>query len=752
MKKRPEDEVSPPDSLLDKIIGLSESSGRKSYYPMLQQTIRELQGEIAERHKVEETLRTMLERITQQQTAIAEISTHPAVFHGRLSDAAPMMTESMAKALHVDRASLWILHDNTLCCVDKFLLNSEKHIRGSKLNCADFPRYFTAISVGVIAASDAAHDDRAAEFCESYLTPHGIVALLDAPVILDGSLAAVVCFEQASHRIWQPEEITFAARIADQVALMLLSKRRRLAEEDSKKAHSILRRNLQFTEALLDSLPIPIFYKDTDLRYLGCNRNYTEVMGLQPDEIQGKTARDLWPDLAEKYDADDHALLQKGPRSTYEFFIRNKNRELREVILVKQLFYDESNQVAGIIGSFLDITEKNKAARENIGLRTMLSNIINSMPSILIGVDANGRVAHWNQQATLTTGIDEATALGQPLEIVAPRLGPEMAKIRRAILSKQPFFEGKLPRVEEGETRYEDVTIYPLITNGVDGAVIRIDDVTEKVRIEEMLIQSEKLLSVGGLAAGMAHEINNPLASIMGNTQVLQTRLLDTLPQNIQAAEEAGISLESLRTYLALRGIPKMLESIRASGSQAAKIVSNMLGFSRKSDSILMPEDIGFLLDKTLELARTDFDLKKKYDFKKIRILREYEENLPKVLGSSTKLQQVFLNLFRNGAEAMSGKVYPEGEGPCFTLRAYRNTPWIRIEIEDNGPGLEEWARKRVFEPFFTTKPVDKGTGLGLSVSYFIITEDHAGTMSVQTDLGDWTKFIIDLPASPYSK
>lgn len=100
----------------------------------------------------------------------------------------------------------------------------------------------------------------------------------------------------------------------------------------------------------------------------------------------------------------------------------------------------------------------------------------------------------------------------------------------------------------------------------------------------------------------------------------------------------------------------------------------------------------------------------------------------------------------------MGEKEYPQNDGPCFILRAKRNAPWVRIELEDNGPGLEESVRKRIFEPFFTTKSVGKGTGLGLSVSYFIITEEHAGMMSVQTALGGWTRFVIDLPVAVNSK
>lgn len=753
MKKRPDEPMNDPTSLRDKIVGLSESSGRKSYYPMLQQKIRELQTEISERRRAENRLRETLERIARQQAAIAGISTHPDVFHGRLAEAAPMMTERTAHALDVARSSLWIMQGDRLCCMDKYDAPGDAHTSGQCLDCSKYPEYFDAIRKEAIVANEALEDPRTRSFSLKYLQAYGIAAMLDVPVLIDGELAAVICFEHVeTPRIWQPDEVTFAGRIADQVALILGNQRRRLAEERLREAHTDLTRNFRFTEVLLDAIPIPLFYKNSDLRFLGCNRAFTELMGIDADEIQGRTSHDFWPDLAPSYEEQDRNLLNGAGRSTYEAKIRDKNGEFREVIFAKQVFFDERNRTDGIIGSFVDITERNRSEKESQRLRTLLSNIINSMPSMLIGVDADGRIAQWNQRAALVTGVDEEQARGRQLDQVVAWLSPEMRRIRQSIASKKPLFEGKIRRIEEGETIFEDVTIYPLITNGVDGAVIRIDDVTDKVRIEEVLVQSEKMLSVGGLAAGMAHEINNPLASIMGNAQVLETRLMQPLPQNTAAAQDAGITMEALRTYLNLRGIPKMIQSIRGSGAQAAQIVSNMLSFSRKSDSVLAPEDIRSLLDKTLELACTDYNLKKNYDFKKIRILREFDPDLPKIMGSSSKLQQVFLNLLRNGAEAMGEKSFPEGDGPRFILRAHRNPPWVRVEVEDNGPGLEESVRKRIFEPFFTTKPVDKGTGLGLSVSYFIITEEHCGMMSVQTAMGKWTRFIIDLPTAPEYK
>lgn len=302
-----------------------------------------------------------------------------------------------------------------------------------------------------------------------------------------------------------------------------------------------------------------------------------------------------------------------------------------------------------------------------------------------------------------------------------------------------------MARTVEGETRYEDVTIYPLVSNGVEGAVIRVDDVTDRVRIEEMMIQSEKMLSVGGLAAGMAHEINNPLGVIMQASQNVLRRVSPDLPANEQAARDCGTTLSAVRSYLERREVLTFLEDIRQSGQRSAQIVSNMLSFSRKADGAGTPADMAELLDRTVSLAESDYDLKKSYDFRQIEMVREYEQGMPMAVCQPSKIQQVFLNILRNGAEAMRADS-SEGRRPRFTLRIRRDGVMVRVEIEDNGPGMDEATRKRVFEPFFTTKSPGSGTGLGLSVSYFIITEDHGGTMYVESSPGAGTNFIIRLP------
>jgi len=276
-----------------------------------------------------------------------------------------------------------------------------------------------------------------------------------------------------------------------------------------------------------------------------------------------------------------------------------------------------------------------------------------------------------------------------------------------------------------------------------------VQDISEQRKMEEMMIQSEKMLSVGGLAAGMAHEINNPLAGMLQTAQVMAQRLSADLdiPANRHAAQKADTSIESIGRFMDARGIPRMLNAINKSGRRVAEIVNNILSFSRKDETKVSSHYLDKILDKTIELAATDYDLKKEYDFKQIKIIRQYEADLPAVDCQIGKIQQVVLNILTNGAQAMQEA---STAAPQFILRTYSDPArhMACMEIEDNGPGMDEKTRKQIFDPFFTTKPVGVGTGLGLSVSYFIITETHKGQMAVESSPGSGAKFIIRLANS----
>lgn len=170
-----------------------------------------------------------------------------------------------------------------------------------------------------------------------------------------------------------------------------------------------------------------------------------------------------------------------------------------------------------------------------------------------------------------------------------------------------------------------------------------------------------------------------------------------------------------------------------------------MLEFSRKSDRQHVFINIAELIDKTLDLVINDFNLKKNFDFRQIKIVRNYDESCGDVFCNPSKLQQVFFNLLYNGAQAMDSFTVNDDQ-PTFIISIRREKEVLEIQFEDNGPGMDPLISKRIFEPFFTTKDTGKGIGLGLSVSYFIITDEHQGNMMVQSTPGKGTIFIIQLP------
>lgn len=399
-----------------------------------------------------------------------------------------------------------------------------------------------------------------------------------------------------------------------------------------------------------------------------------------------------------------------------------------------------------LIASVRDISERMEAQDRLEGLQRMLQSIIDSMPSILVAVTREGVVLQWNKWTELQTGRSSDKAQGKPLSDVFPRLAKEMGNIRKVIDSGQPAERLKVKRFDAGRTLWENITIFPLAGQSAQVAVIRVDDVTERVRIEDMMIQTEKMMSVGGLAAGMAHEINNPLGGIIQGLQNVHRRFSPDLPANREVAERLDCSLETMHRYMEERMITRILEGAWESATRAARIVANMLDFSRRTETHFEPHNINELLEDCVELVSSDYDLRKGIDFRKISIIRDFDSSLLQVNCCRTEIEQVFLNLMKNAAEAMA--MEPTSRAPEITLRTRGFGDAVIIEISDNGPGMDEETCKRVFEPFFTTKPTNMGTGLGLSVSYFIITENHHGSIQVLSTKGEGATFRISLPVS----
>lgn len=392
----------------------------------------------------------------------------------------------------------------------------------------------------------------------------------------------------------------------------------------------------------------------------------------------------------------------------------------------------------------LEVQVRSKIEQKLTGFQNYLNSIIDSMPSVLIALDEQLYVTQWNQQASALSGTSLDDALNQPVFIAFEPLRPFLAQIRRTAEQHQVETIERVTWMLNDEPHHYALTFYPLMGGSGRGVVIRIDDITERINMEEIMVQSEKMLSVGSLAAGMAHEINNPLGAILHNAQNIRRRLSPDLERNREAAEETGVRLEAVNQYLHKREVPQLLDGIQQAGSRAAKIVSHMLSFSRLSNRQLAECHLPELIDQALEIAGNDFALVDSFDFRSIEIVRDFDPQIDRVPCIGNELEQVLLNLLKNAAQAIHQR--RDRQRGQIILRTRLNPPWAEIQVEDNGEGIPESVRKRIFEPFFTTKEVGQGTGLGLSVSYFIITNNHKGQMEVQSRPGQGTTFTLRLP------
>jgi PAS domain S-box-containing protein len=373
-----------------------------------------------------------------------------------------------------------------------------------------------------------------------------------------------------------------------------------------------------------------------------------------------------------------------------------------------------------------------------------LVDILDTLPSSIVRVDREGRIDLVNRSFEQFSGIPAAAAYGERIEELAPQFAEQFHAIHQVIDAQMPLKFEKIACAKSDNNYYFSLELYPLDSEKGKMAVIRIDDITEHVRIEELMLHTEKMTMVGGLAAGMAHEINNPLGAIMQNAQNIERRVSKDISANLEAAARIGVSLDQVRAYLELRGINEFIGHIRTAGMRASEIINNMLHFSRHGEPRIEAVDLSEMLDRTLELASSDYDMKKRYNFRNIEIVKDYSPEMPPVSMIVQDMQQVVMNILKNAAQALSNSTRPVP--PRVIVRTYQFRKAAVIEIDDNGTGIDEAVRPRIFEPFFSTKEVGVGTGLGLSVAYAIVTKGHGGVLRVRSIPGEGSCFIIQLP------
>ena len=374
--------------------------------------------------------------------------------------------------------------------------------------------------------------------------------------------------------------------------------------------------------------------------------------------------------------------------------------------------------------------------------RDHLDKMINAIPVALVSIDFHGKLTMFNNAAN-------AIASRPPVEGKSLHdcfFIPEA--VERTILAniqQNKKFHMPQYRLETPGSPHKifSISAYPLQTR-TDG-VVAFEDITDKNRMEEIVMQSEKMLSVGNLAAGMAHEINNPLGGILQGAQNIFRRLDPSRSANTIAAEKRNLNLDDVNLFLEDRKITRMLRGIQESAERAAKIVGSMLSFAQRDHNTLVQHDLNELVSESLRLAKSDYTLMNTLDFKDINIETHLDTTLPTIPCASSEIEQVMLGLVQNAAYALSSGG-SSGDTPSITISTLQKESHAVVIVEDNGPGMPDAVRKRVFEPFFTTKKPGEGTGLGLAVAYFVITQNHQGSIIVEEGDTGGTRFVIELP------
>lgn len=510
---------------------------------------------------------------------------------------------------------------------------------------------------------------------------------------------------------------------------------------ERKKSEEALRESETRFRAFMENMPGMVAIKDAKRRVLYLNQRFQD--GFAAEDWLGHSADEFMPpELAEKVRLGDERALRDG---LAVFDERWEDRSGTPRLIEARKFRIDLESRPSLLGVILtDITER----RYNEEKYRVL---FETSPEAIFLMQ-NGVYVDCNPQALALFGCGRGQLLGTRPVDFSPPLQPGGEPSENLSTQLRLQAEAGRPRGFEWLHRRADGTLFTaevslsamqLFDDTYVLAFLR--DISERRQMQELMVQTEKMMSVGGLAAGMAHELNNPLGIILQSVQNMQRRLSPALPGNAALAHALGLDLALVGQYMRGRGIEDYIHGIQEAGERAAKIIRTMLDFSRSSQSARISCPASEMLDTAVGLAANDYDLKKLYDFKGIRIERDYDQSQPKAQCTETEIVQVLLNIIKNAAQAMSG----QGQGakpPVLRLLTRRVGQSVRIEIGDNGPGMDDATRKRVFEPFFTTKPQGEGTGLGLSVGFFIITQKHNGTITVESQPGKGTTFAIELP------
>jgi PAS domain S-box-containing protein len=480
-----------------------------------------------------------------------------------------------------------------------------------------------------------------------------------------------------------------------------------------------LRKNeARFTE-LFESLQEGIYIATPDDRLIDVNPALARMLGYESkEELMSRSFADLLPDEAQRRalreQVDNQPMVQGR-----EITLTRKDGLPLVCLNTAGAVRDTSGRVVRYHGALMDITERREMERRLYQQQEFARRLIDSFPDLIFVVDTAGHYTFVSPRVKDILGYDTA-------ETHSMELGgrthledrPALLALFAELVGGRQTFASLESRVrnKQGEWRRLRCHFSPLFneTGKIDGVVVSARDVTELKRLEEQLIQAEKLAAMGQMLAGVAHELNNPLTAILGVTELLR--------------DSAGVQENTKR----------QLELTHRQARRAARIVQNLLEFSRPAAPQKRAVDVNSLIERTLQLQ--DHSLRRN----NVHVDFQPQSDLPMVIGDANQLIQVFLNLISNAEHAIR-EVRETGR---VQIRIGRIGAHISVTVQDDGVGISPEALPKLFDPFYTTKRPGGGTGLGLSICMSIVRE-HGGSIDVETLPAGGSAFTVYLPVAP---
>jgi PAS domain S-box-containing protein len=704
------DYISKPIQLEEVLARVKTHLHLRSLTKQLQEHNERLLEEIEERQKAEQALRESAIRLHHQNKVLTELARNPGLHQGNLLATLKEITEATAQDIGVERASVWLFEEThtKIQCLNLFETSLNQHSAGGELASTDYPAYFHALSQEQLIVADDAHTaPQTREFSQSYLTPLGIVSMLDAPIRLGGQTVGVLCSEHiGATRHWTPEDQNFARSAADLVSLAIEARERKRVEDERTK----LIASVQKSEASLSQAQKVAHVGNWEFDVLKQEITWSEEMfricGFDPTEPE--------PTLDEHFQQihpDDRTLWQNivgqvlvdGIPYNFDFRLVRPNGSIRHVEARGEGVLNQHGQVIKLLGTLLDITERKKV---EAALQQSTKREREKAQALELALNELKRT-----QAQLIQS-EKMSSLGRMVAGVAHEINNPVSFIYGNLTPAREYFRDLNHLIELYQQTYPNPTP-------------EIQQFTEEIDLEFLVEDYSKLIDSMQVGAERIEQIVLSLKSFsrLDEAELKSVHIHECI-ENTLLMLQHRLRAEGVSTVGKGRLLRPAIEVIKDYGqlprvpcyaSQLNQVFMNLL-----SNAIDAIEDVHG--SWCMVHSHSDSEAVASLPFGTLRkrasqLSTMNHEQLPKIRIHTELVEQ----------------------------------NWVVIRIADNGSGMSEEVQRHIFDPFFTTKPVGSGTGLGLSISHQIVVEKHKGQISCVSAKEKGTEFIVKIPISQES-